>query len=95
MRADCDESQLKAEESNPIRLAERLAHDKAASLAAGIGRDDHRLRQVLSFQGQVFGKPVTEERAVEQLACAGRPDARADHGDGGDQGRTNRSATRT
>jgi septum formation protein len=64
----CDESLLKAEESNPVRLAERLAHMKAASLckhdprATFIGGD-----QVVSFQGQIFGKPLTAERAVEQL----------------------------
>jgi septum formation protein len=64
----CDESLLKAEEPNPIRLAERLAHDKAASLhgmeagATIIGGD-----QVVSLQGQVLGKPLTAERAVEQL----------------------------
>jgi septum formation protein len=63
-----DESQLKSEEPNPVRLAERLAHDKAASVfnrdsgAAFIGGD-----QVVSFQGQILGKPLTEERAIEQL----------------------------
>jgi septum formation protein len=65
---NCDESQLKAEEPNPVRLAERLAHDKAASVfdrdsgATFIGGD-----QVVSFQGQVLGKPLTEDRAIEQL----------------------------
>jgi septum formation protein len=65
----CDESALKAEELHPIRLAERLAHAKAASLAAGeaagatvIGCD-----QLLFFDGRVFGKPGTVEAAVEQL----------------------------
>jgi septum formation protein len=64
----CDESLLKAQEQNPVRLAERLAHDKAASVfkhdsgAAFIGGD-----QLVSFQGQVLGKPLTEERAIEQL----------------------------
>jgi septum formation protein len=66
----CDESLLKATEPNLIRLAERLAHDKAASLEASeagatiIGGD-----QVVSVQGQVLGKPLSEERAVEQLVC--------------------------
>ena len=49
-------------------MAERLAYQKASSLvseepdAAIIGCD-----QLVSFQGQVFGKPATVERAIEQL----------------------------
>jgi septum formation protein len=65
----CDESALKTEDLHPIRLAERLAHAKAASLAAGeearatvIGCD-----QLLFFDGKVFGKPGTVEAAIEQL----------------------------
>ncbi len=64
----CDERSLAAEESDPIRLAGKLAHAKAASLAPEepgatlIGCD-----QVLSCNGQVFGKPGTLERAVDQL----------------------------
>jgi septum formation protein len=66
----CDESAFKVQESDPIRLAQRLAHAKAASLAGAgeeagatvIGCD-----QVLSFEGEVFGKPGTAESAVEQL----------------------------
>jgi len=64
----CDESTLKLGAWNPVQLAEKLAEAKAASLAleektaAIIGSD-----QVVSFQGQVFGKPGTPERAVEQL----------------------------
>jgi len=66
----CDESVLKGEGSNPARLAERLAHAKAASLvaiepgAAIIGCD-----QMVSFDGQVFGKPLTAARAVDQLTA--------------------------
>jgi septum formation protein len=66
----CDESALKGEESNPLLLAERLAHAKAASLvgdeptAAIIGCD-----QTVALKGRVFGKPLTFERAVDQLAC--------------------------
>ena len=66
----CDESALEGEEANPVLLAERLAHAKAASLvadepgAAIIGCD-----QIVSFQGRVFGKPSTFERAVDQLSC--------------------------
>ena len=70
----CDESTQKAGESNPVRLAESLAQLKAKSLleqeagATIIGCD-----QVLSFDGQIFGKPSTVERAVEQLtALSGR-----------------------
>ena len=64
----CDERALEADESDPIRLAEKLAHAKAASLASEepgatlIGCD-----QVLSLHGRVFGKPGTIERAVDQL----------------------------
>jgi len=49
-------------------LAERLAYHKASSLvraepdAAIIGCD-----QLVSFQGQIFGKPATFARAVDQL----------------------------
>jgi len=70
----CDESVRPGEESNPTKLAERLAHAKAASLisvepgAAIIGCD-----QVVSFEGHVYGKPRSKARAVEQLtAMAGR-----------------------
>ena len=70
----CDEESLKSERSDPRTLAETLAHAKAASLveaevdAAIIGCD-----QVVSFQGQVFGKPGSIARAVEQLtAMAGQ-----------------------
>jgi septum formation protein len=65
----CDESALKAEQLHPIRLAERLAHAKAASLAAAekagatvIGCD-----QLLFFDGTIYGKPGTVEAAVDQL----------------------------
>jgi septum formation protein len=63
----CDEDSLK---DDPRSLAERLAAAKAASLvsvepaATVIGCD-----QVVSFQGQVFGKPATVARAVEQLSA--------------------------
>jgi septum formation protein len=65
---NCDESILKGEESDPRHLAECLAYQKASSLvgeesdAAIIGCD-----QLVSFQGQMFGKPTTFARAVEQL----------------------------
>jgi len=70
----CDETVLEGEGSNPTKLAERLALNKAAGLvsaepgAAIVGCD-----QVVSFEGQVFGKPLTAPRAVDQLAAmAGR-----------------------
>ena len=70
----CDEESLKTEEIDPRSLAEALAHAKAASLhvvepdATVIGCD-----QVVSVQGEVFGKPGSTEGAVEQLsAMAGR-----------------------
>jgi septum formation protein len=65
---NCDESRLKGENATPRLLAERLAYTKASSLvseepdAAIIGCD-----QLVSFQGQIFGKPATFGRAVDQL----------------------------
>ena len=72
----CDESAIQREEAGtePRLLAEKLALAKASSLAveepeaAIIGCD-----QLVSFEGQIFGKPGTPARAVEQLAAmAGR-----------------------
>jgi septum formation protein len=72
----CDESVIQRAEAGtePRLLAEKLALTKASSLvdeepeAVIIGCD-----QLVSFQGQVFGKPETAARAVEQLvAMAGR-----------------------
>jgi septum formation protein len=67
---NCDEESLKREELHPRTLAETLAYAKAASLvksesdAVIIGCD-----QVVSFQRQVFGKPGSVDRAVEQLSA--------------------------
>jgi septum formation protein len=70
----CDEDALKRLDLGACALAERLALEKATSLQAEepdaviIGCD-----QVATFEGQIFGKPETAERAVEQLcALAGR-----------------------
>jgi septum formation protein len=72
----CDESAIQRAEAGtePRLLAEKLALTKASSLvdeepeAAIIGCD-----QLVSFEGQVFGKPGTAAGAVEQLAAmAGR-----------------------
>jgi septum formation protein len=70
----CDESALKNESFDPRFLAERLAHAKAACVAAiqpgaaVIGGD-----QVVSFQNRIFGKPGMYQRAVDQLlAMAGQ-----------------------
>jgi 7-methyl-GTP pyrophosphatase len=66
----CDEESLKSRESDPRGLAETLALAKAKSLveaevnATIIGSD-----QVVSFQGEIFGKPGSADRAVEQLAA--------------------------
>jgi septum formation protein len=66
----CDEESSKESENNPRSLAERLAVTKAASLAALkpgatiIGCD-----QVVSFQGQILGKPGAVTRAIEQLSA--------------------------
>ncbi len=72
----CDEAviQSRSPGMEPRLLAETLAMAKAASLSgeepgsAIIGCD-----QLVSFDGRVFGKPGTVERAVDQLAAmAGR-----------------------
>jgi septum formation protein len=68
----CDEAALQRQSSGiePRLLAETLAVAKASSLAgeepssAIIGCD-----QLVSFEGRVFGKPGTFERAVDQLAA--------------------------
>jgi septum formation protein len=65
----CDEAAVKEQEPDPRRLAERLAFAKAESLladepdAAIFGCD-----QLVAFHGQIFGKPGTVARAVEQLS---------------------------
>jgi septum formation protein len=67
---ECNEERLKVAPGDPRVLAEKLAHAKAASLVdlepgtTIIGGD-----QVVSFQGRIFGKPRTVERAIEQLAA--------------------------
>ena len=72
----CDEAAIQSRSPGmePRLLAETLAMAKAASLSgeepgsAIIGCD-----QLVSFDGRVFGKPGTVERAVDQLAAmAGR-----------------------
>lgn len=64
----CDEDSLKDPSISGVALTQRLAKAKAESLkeqfpeAYIIGSD-----QVLEFQGQIFGKPKTKERALTQL----------------------------
>jgi septum formation protein len=66
----CDELALQRESAGlePRPLAQVLAFAKASSLVGDepgstiIGCD-----QLVSFEGRVFGKPLTAERAVEQL----------------------------
>jgi septum formation protein len=69
-----DEDALKAFADEPRALAERLARAKAGSVAVlepeavVIGGD-----QLVEFQGLVFGKPGSADRAIEQLGqLAGR-----------------------
>ncbi|MEN0059738.1 MAG: nucleoside triphosphate pyrophosphatase [Bdellovibrio sp.] len=61
-----DEEKEKDPSLSPLALAEKLAYLKAASLAgpgkAVIGGD-----QLVSWQGQILGKPHTIEKAVDQL----------------------------
>jgi septum formation protein len=65
-----DEDALKQGRSEPRELAEHLALAKAGSLkelepeATIIGSD-----QLVSFGGQIYGKPGSAEHAVEQLAA--------------------------
>ena len=66
----CDEEFLKGEKTDPRALAETLAHAKAASLVeAGVNATIIGCDQLVSFQGQVFGKPGSVAGAVEQLAA--------------------------
>jgi septum formation protein len=69
-----DERSVAADGIQPVALAETLAVGKAASVlaiepaATIVGSD-----QLVSFEGRVFGKPGSPERAVEQLqAMSGR-----------------------
>jgi 7-methyl-GTP pyrophosphatase len=67
---ECDESALTRERAgrDARNLAEELAFAKASSVASiepgatVIGCD-----QLVSFQGRIFGKPMSGERAIEQL----------------------------
>ena len=78
VKPSCDEEALKktflAEGKSPLRVAESLAFEKAASLnnkfksAVVIGGD-----QLVDFDGHIIGKSKTFEKAKEQLqAMAGR-----------------------
>jgi septum formation protein len=62
-----EEEPYKGKGSAPLALAETLAAGKARSLASHqncvIGGD-----QLVSFHGQILGKPKTFERACEQLS---------------------------
>lgn len=66
---DIDEAPLPGEP--PEALVERLAREKATTVASRhpgavvIGSD-----QVAVLDGQIYGKPLTHERAVEQLSRA-------------------------
>lgn len=65
----CDEAELQAELTEPFTLAETLAREKAESVAlvepgaVVIGGD-----QVVYCEGRILGKPMSFERAVEQLS---------------------------
>jgi septum formation protein len=70
-----DEDAFKSQNQSPRELAQRLAIDKAQAVARKhpeavvIGGD-----QLVSFEGEILGKPQTEESAIEQLAkLAGHP----------------------
>jgi len=65
----CDEDVVRGHEPDARTVAERLAFAKAASVladepdAAIIGCD-----QLVAFRGEIFGKPATVARAIEQLS---------------------------
>jgi septum formation protein len=65
-----DERSIPVTGLEPVALAEALARGKAASVipqepdAAIVGSD-----QLVSFGGQIFGKPGSSDRAVDQLAA--------------------------
>jgi septum formation protein len=64
----CDEDLVKGQGIDPRSLAETLARKKAMSL---VEPDHDRVvigcDQVVSFQGQLFGKPGSIDRAIDQL----------------------------
>ncbi|MEX0797809.1 MAG: nucleoside triphosphate pyrophosphatase [Bacteriovoracaceae bacterium] len=65
---EIDEDAYKASVKDPIELAETLAYEKAKKIqqdapeAVVVGSD-----QLLEFQGQIFGKAGSLEKACEQL----------------------------
>ena len=65
-----DEEAFKSLGLSPRELAAKLAVQKAEAVAREhrdaivIGGD-----QLVSFQGEILGKPVTRDKAVEQLVC--------------------------
>ena len=69
MASNVDEDAFKSQDLSPRELALRLAIEKAQAVAKNhleavvIGGD-----QLVSFGGQILGKPQTEENAIEQLA---------------------------
>ncbi len=62
----CDEEHFKQIISDPLSLALTLSQEKARSL-----KDSHSVviggDQLISFQGDVLGKPLTREKNIEQL----------------------------
>ncbi len=68
-----DEEKEKDLNLEPRALAEKLAFLKAQSLA-GLGKVVIGADQLVSFQGQILGKPHSKEKAVEQLSSMqGKP----------------------
>lgn len=65
-RPHCDEDHFKQIVSDPLTLATTLSREKALSLkdtkSVIIGGD-----QLISFHGEVLGKPHTREKNIEQL----------------------------
>lgn len=68
MAPTCDEEALKDPKLDGVALTRKLAQAKAESLALQfpnsyiVGSD-----QVLEFEGKIFGKPKTKEKALHQL----------------------------
>lgn len=63
---DATKTDPEVQKRGPLALAQFLAREKAKSLA-GSGRCVIGSDQLVSFDGQILGKPGTADKAIEQL----------------------------
>ncbi|MGK0367139.1 MAG: septum formation protein [Thermoproteota archaeon] len=67
-----NENSIKSTNLSPIQLAQRLAFEKAKSVATIVKNTDNEFiiiggDQLVSFDNSILGKPYTKEKAIEQL----------------------------